>query len=398
MLHSPLCAARHFVLALATACADEPAKPVPKAPPANRPIDPSKLPANAVIIVSDNPRDAHDNVNGIVLSPEEYKKLLDSAERLKQLVSDKPEPPSVCRISGRFETRGTQEVAALRAEFQFRTTAVRSTVLLGLQKGKPVAATIDDGKLAVLVPLAEGDGFAVLVDSAGEHRVVVDLEVPLISRGTKGSERGVELGLPGAAITAIERLEMPKGVTKVRLAGRTLSARQLAGGTEKAPAALLGPTPKLDLSWDASPANAKTDARSSVEGRYDVRVEDRALVTRGKLTLKVQSGSVGRWEISAPLSADLSADVANGVDSTVRIEKPRERTKPWIIRRDVSADDLVLDFSFRIESSIGKTVGVQLCGVAGAPQRGTITVGGPLHLRLTYKPAADVVRRKQRMT
>jgi hypothetical protein len=382
-----------LALALATLRADD-AKPAPKAPP-GRAIDPSKLPPNAVIIVSDNPRDALENVNAVVLSPDEYKKLLDAAEKAKRLVApDKPEPPSVCRLSGRVEARGAQEIAALRAEFQFRTTAPRATILLGLQKGKPVAATIDDGKLAVLVPLAEGDGFAVLVDSVGEHRVAVDLEVPLASRGSKGGERGVELGLPGAAITAIERLEMPAGVTKVRLAGRTLTTRQLAGGTERAPAALLGPTAKLDLAWDAPTATGKMDSQTSVDGRYDVRVEDRALVTRARLTLKPQAGPVGRWELTAPPTADVILDAANGADTTVRIDKPRDKTKPWIVRRDPSGDDLVLDVSCRTDLIVGKSIAVPVFAIAAAPQRGTISLGGPSHLRLTFKPAANVVRRE----
>src|SRR5437762_435882 len=127
------------LLALAGVCADEPGDPrsgypaAPKPPSGGRSLDPAKLPPNAVIIVSDNPRDALQNVDAVVLTPDEYKKLLDAAEQGKRLAApDKPEPPSVCRLSGRVETRGTQEVAALRAEFQFRTTAPRSAVLLGL--------------------------------------------------------------------------------------------------------------------------------------------------------------------------------------------------------------------------------------------------------------------------
>src|SRR6266699_2590471 len=92
--------------------------------------------------------------------------LLEAAEQAKRLAApDKPEPPSVCRLSGRIESRGGKDVAILRVEFQFRTTVPRSAVLLGLQKGKPVAATIDDGKLAVLMPLKDDDGFALQVDA-----------------------------------------------------------------------------------------------------------------------------------------------------------------------------------------------------------------------------------------
>src|SRR5271156_4762233 len=74
--------------------ADEPAKPAPK----SRSLDPAKLPPNAVIIVSDNPRDVLQNVDAVVLTPDEYKKLLDAAAEAKRLSTpDKPESPSVCR-------------------------------------------------------------------------------------------------------------------------------------------------------------------------------------------------------------------------------------------------------------------------------------------------------------
>src|SRR5437763_13191306 len=112
--------------ALAVARADDPPKPAaPSQPPepgkaANKAIDLAKLPPNAVIIVSDNPREALQHPEAVVLSPEEYKKLLDAAEQARRLVApDKPEPPSVCRLSGRVETRGAQEVAGLRADAQF---------------------------------------------------------------------------------------------------------------------------------------------------------------------------------------------------------------------------------------------------------------------------------------
>src|SRR5437764_6928595 len=91
----PLLAA---VLAVMAVRADEPAKPAAK-PAAGRTLDPATLPPNAVIIISDNPRDALQNVEAVVLTPGEYKKLLDTAEQANRgAAPDKPEPPSVCRL------------------------------------------------------------------------------------------------------------------------------------------------------------------------------------------------------------------------------------------------------------------------------------------------------------
>ncbi len=371
--------------------ADEPAKPAAKP----RSLDPAKLPPNAVIIISDNPRDALQNVDAVVLTPDEYKKLLDAAAEAKRLAApDKPEPPSVCRLSGKIETRGTHEVAALRVEFQFRTTTPRATVLLGLQKGKPVAATIDDGKLAVLMPIKEDEGFAVQVDAPGEHRVTVDLEAPVAARGPKGGERGVELGLPGAAITTVERLALPAGITRARLGGRGHAIRQFTAGTPAAPAFLLGPTLKLDVAWDVPAAAAHVGPQTTVDGRYDVRVEDHAVAIRARLTLKVQVGLVGAWEVDAPPTAELSCDAATP-ESPVRIQKPQVKGKPWVIMREPSAADLALDVALRTARAPGQPVAIPGFVVRGAAQQqGTITIGGPPHLRLAFHPAANVTRRE----
>src|SRR4051812_49395541 len=80
----------------------------------SRIIDPAKLPPNAVIIFSDNPADALNNVDAVVLTPDEYRKLLTAAEQARRLAApDKAEPPSVCRFSGAIERRGAIEVAVL---------------------------------------------------------------------------------------------------------------------------------------------------------------------------------------------------------------------------------------------------------------------------------------------
>src|SRR4051794_6503245 len=169
--HAALVAALLFAVA---ARADEPPKP-PAAEPAkaSRGLDALKLPPGTVILISDNPRDAVPEVGTVVLSAEEYRKLRDAAEQLQKLAAaDRPEAVSACRLSGRVETRGTQEVVTLRAEFRFRTTAPRATVPVGLQRARPTAATLDDGPLAVLLPVE--DGFAVQVDAPGEHKLTVD--------------------------------------------------------------------------------------------------------------------------------------------------------------------------------------------------------------------------------
>src|SRR5260221_14683915 len=95
-----------------------------KVPP--RPLDSLKLPPGTVIIISSDPKDTFQKIDAVVISPEEYKRLLDAADQLKkQAAPDKPEPPSVCRISGKAEARGQTEVMRLRALFEFTTAGPR---------------------------------------------------------------------------------------------------------------------------------------------------------------------------------------------------------------------------------------------------------------------------------
>src|SRR5262245_21583036 len=93
-------AAAALLLAAPAARADEPAKPPAKADaPKSRALDPLKLPPGTVIVISDNPRDALQNVEAVVLTLDEYGKLLDAAEQSKrQAAADRPELPSVCRL------------------------------------------------------------------------------------------------------------------------------------------------------------------------------------------------------------------------------------------------------------------------------------------------------------
>src|SRR5438132_10704992 len=95
-----------FALGVAGFAADPPE--VLKVPP--HPLDGLKLPPGAIVVVSGNPRDALDKVDAVVLTPQEYKRLLDTIDQLrKQANPDKPDVPSVCRLSARVEIAGEQE-------------------------------------------------------------------------------------------------------------------------------------------------------------------------------------------------------------------------------------------------------------------------------------------------
>src|SRR5689334_4046385 len=101
-----LCAAGAAVLAVATAWAADP--PVPAgggatAGPAPRGLDALNLPADAVVVVCEEVKNALALIpRGVVLSPERYQALKDELERLRKKVGpDKPVPPTACKLTGR---------------------------------------------------------------------------------------------------------------------------------------------------------------------------------------------------------------------------------------------------------------------------------------------------------
>src|SRR5262249_23635018 len=112
-----------------------------KVPP--RPLDSLKLPPGTIIIISNDPKDTFQKIDAVVISPEEHKRLLDADAQLKkQSAPDKPEPPSVCHLSGKAESRGKTDIMKLRAVFEFTTAGPKATVLLGGRKAAAVSATV----------------------------------------------------------------------------------------------------------------------------------------------------------------------------------------------------------------------------------------------------------------
>src|SRR5262249_37092889 len=165
--------------------------------------DSLKVPPGTVIVITNDPKETFQKIDAVVISPEEYKRLLDAADQLKkQSAHDKPEPPSICKLSGSVELRGQVEIMKIRAAFEFTTSAPKVVVPLGGRKAAAVSAVLDDGKLPAL-QFGE-DGYYVTIESPGQHRATIEWEAPLLARGTKGGERGFLLHLPGCPIKLID--------------------------------------------------------------------------------------------------------------------------------------------------------------------------------------------------
>src|SRR5262249_23665595 len=97
-------------------------------PPATLSLDAMKLPAQAILVVCEEMKQALGLIpRAVVLTPDEYQRLLDRIEQLeRRLAPDRPIAPSICRLSGRVEER----LARLQAHFQFRTERPNARVNL----------------------------------------------------------------------------------------------------------------------------------------------------------------------------------------------------------------------------------------------------------------------------
>ena len=152
-----------------------------KSAPAPRELPGIRLPDGTYLWYG--PGEGDERIN---LTPQEFQKLLDQLDQLKkQVAAKKAVAPSGCAIRARVEKRGEQLVAVVKLSLSFRTTAPQTPVALGGKKGFLVAAALDGGKLPILETLE--DGFAAVIEAAGDHTLTLDLEAPVTARAPSRS-------------------------------------------------------------------------------------------------------------------------------------------------------------------------------------------------------------------
>lgn len=339
------------------ALAADPAPEPLKVPP--RPLEDFKFLPGTIIVVRSDSKDAVGKVDAVVLTPEEYKRLLDQIDQLKKKTSpDKPEPPSKCRISGRVETRGREEVMKIQVTFEFVSTPARSRFLLGFRKAAAVGATLDGSKLAPL-DWSATDGFGVTVDNAGAHKLVLDLELALQYRGGKNGERGFTLHLPGSPITLIDQIEVPGGVESVRLrpilaGGSPLSsiargwpAQELRKPAAELPALALGAIEGLDVYWDGPIASKPAESLTTADGDIHVQVSETSVQTTATISIKSLRGPVSELKLTTPPGAEVSIAGPSSESSFTAAPANQEKSQ-WLIRgRDSGTGSLEIEVNVR---------------------------------------------------
>ena len=369
-----------------------------------------KLPDGTIVFLSKTPDAADPQLDGVLLSPHEYKTLLDQLEQFKALKANpKAQPPSRCQISGKVEARGARVIATLSLVYQFRTTAPRSVIALGTRGAFPIAAKLGDGKLPVL---RDGDeGLALFVEAAGEHALTLEVEVPVGPRGTKG-EPGFEITLPRAAITTLA-LTPPTNVKKVTVGVRTAIDRpnefkqtteDVAALTAKVDRAgyPLGPAEALSLTWDApTPGPNAVEGAATADADVTVRVSESQIETVALLRLR---GPASEWTFVFPPGAVVTAERAGTLPkaedlpfAAPGVVRQPDPTKPlWTFRPpDGMGADWLVTVVVR-QSRDPKSRGPFAVGPFAVPtaarQSGTVKVFAPPTIALRVKPGPDAHR------
>src|SRR5439155_219086 len=425
------------ILSAVASARDEKPSQEGKTSPA-RSLDTFKLPAGAIFVIEKELGHA----SGVMLTEERYNELMERSEKLERMLQPgKPQPPSVCKISGRIEG----DRVHFRIRYKFETNKARTTVTLGGQRSWPVAVTMDDGELPLLLSAGGGgsaasaagsseDGLVVRVEKPGSH--VVTLDVDMLTEN-KGDDRSVNLGLPRAAITKLEQVTVPAEVTQVRVNSDPLSApasglkpllQPLRSGGFQPPGRWvkteaqdsehrrlsdvpLGPAERLELTWKGPVANTGgSEALLTAEGRrWDVHADETGVLSEVTLILQARRGRTKRWQLQLPPQAQVEIKEPTDIDE--RIQKIDLTTKPaanasgpdkpgssgpslTIELKEASAEPLRVVLQVRQSWSEGR-VPIGPYFVNGAfRQWGIIRVTEPADLRLRYHPRSDVHRRE----
>ncbi len=381
-------------------------------PPESTKASAIKLPDGTIVFWTKNPDEANPIVEGVVLSPQDYKALVEQAEQARKA---KSQTPSSVAIRAKIELRGERLIAALNLTYSFRVAQPRTILVLGCQRGVLVAAKTGAGKLPIFYPPGD-EGLTLFVESAGEQTVTLDVEVPVVVRGLKG-ELGFDLGLPRAAITTFKLDGFPAGIKSVSLGTRVAESpavplklpelKRFASAVEPllAKAVPLGATDTIDVAWDPpTPTTPNAAALPVVESDVVVRVENAQIESVAKLRLR---GNLKEWPLQFPVGTDVVVERVNPPGVTApetapaTVVRPTDPNKPvWLIRTPGgTVAEWLVTATVRVtrpKPGDPKFRGPYLVGpfapLVGAKQSGRIGVFAGPTVRLSFKYPSEIRR------
>ena len=347
-------------------------------PPADRKLDPSKLPGDS----------------SIVLTPKEYQDLLDAAHREGRTRL----PPTECRLG-----QGKVEDGFVRFEagFDFHAERPDAVFALACRQAKVTAVTKEKGDRTPMLSADADGGYSVQVEQPGDYSVTLSLSVPLSQR--PGGGRGFELDLPRAVLTSID-LALPPDARAVRVNGKDVADAALTlkeHRPDNPPGPVdhlllsgpLGILDKLDLSWQGPAPSGAQSLRMS-RCRVTVRVEGGSMTTQADLILHAEGEASAEWTVIVPRGFEVKASAADQprVKSLTHADDPAGVA--WTVTlKAPGADDLTLTaIGPATTLAAGRRAPVGPFLVRGASRQSGVVLVGPVgpDVRPILHPNADL--------
>lgn len=247
----------------------------------------------------------------------------------------------------------------------------------------------------IVEPWDQASGNAALLRGAGEHKLILELSVP-VRKSPAG--RRLQLGLPGAAVSTA-RLRLGSAGAQVRAADRT--AIEVEESTTGAVIVATGLGTRLDLSWQPAMESGPTEVRWEVFSQTLVNFVEgsTALVDITQRLQSVGGGTATQLDVRLPAGCELAAldgaelaewTVSEPDGQQVRIRLRRAPTSPielrWTLRlRGADAETATLA-GLQVERALQQT-GVLAIAASGDAR---ISAEGTLPVRLQRVGVADL--------
>ena len=373
--------------------------------PASRRLDSLKnLPPGAIIVVCDDLNAGKQlAANLILLTPKQYQDMRDEIAQSKAKAQPEETVPGECKLTGKVEG----DVVRFQAEFKFLTERDRESVLLACRLGRPSAIALD-GSLPIVHPTSRG--LVVLVEKKGEHSAKLDLEVPIGPKGDRGSERGFELDLPGAAVTSLE-LTVPASVVEAAVGVSTpaRSSPQLIATTvedgQRHLSQNLGSATSLEVSWKGPIVAASGPTQRTAQGTIAIRVDEGLIAAEAEWKLKARGKPVAEWRLHVPENTRVMVKSPGSEDrpiAEIETHSSPDKTLRVLRLKEPTLDTITVVAQVELQRGQG-AVPIGPFAVEGADwQRGDILISAPtdVPLRITHRGllsprdvAADELRR-----
>ena len=332
------------------------------------PLEKLITPKGAIIVLVEELREASRMFpKMILLTPEQYQELMERLKTLERQLKPEQKVPSICKLYGRLEG----DFLVFRAEYVFSTEAAKTAVILGLQGGH----LLDEGTLDGQTPILEytkDDGFVVQVEKAApRHDLNLNFRVPVRKSPLGAAERGIDLGLPGAA-TTIVNLDLPNQVKELRW-NETLEKRKMTGGWVISPDKS---TKTLSLVWKEPVSLSGNAPLAKVNAEIKVDIDEKDIYITAELTLDDSRLQTKDWRLLLPPQANVEVKHIPG-GLTYEWIKPDKKTPYHILRTsDATAESWKVTVTMHVpRPNPGARVAIGPFQVVDAFQHvGTITV------------------------